>query len=332
MANIQPLVQIGVNYICFIMASQGVNWSFDNKTQYSDFLSDEHKNVLLNNKSALSFRDGNHGDLAISFFLFPAYLNLQTQEEIKGYYDMLSMCVASGDWSGMEEQYKADLQHIREFYTYCLSKYGDNRPGKEYTEKVKALSAVFCDNFERYHNTIWTQDKKYLDSIAKLIPDLWGGEDIISQWEKYTGLKFSAPSYRILLVSAMQHGPCANSLAFDTNTFPAGDDDKMMYYYKHFISHEVGTHLLVPFTINKVRNQKWQYLAYIAMENLAQYVNNQIFAFTDYNQSNEGYYHHNYFQKIYTELNRQYPKAPVLKLFKLAVKQAKRDKLKQDSN
>lgn len=330
MAFIQPLVQIGVNYICFIMASQGVNWSFDSEAQYKDFLSEEHRNALLNNKSALSFRDGNQGDLATSFFFFPAYLNLQTYIEMKEYYELLSDCVASGHWSAMEKQYITELKHIRKFNPYILSKYGDNRPGKNYEEIVKALGEVFCENFEHYLNTIWAQDKEYLDSIAKRIPELWGGKDIISLWENYTGLTFSDHSYRILLVKAMKHGPCANSLAFDTNTFPAGDDEKTMFYYKHFISHEIGTHLIAPITVNKTKHQKDIYIAYIAMENLAQYLNNQIFAFSEYNQSNEGYYHHKYFQKIYTELNRHHPKASALKLFKLAVKQAKMDKIQPE--
>jgi len=327
MAIIQPIVQIGVNYICFIMASQGINWSFDDITQYNDFLSEQHKKVLHESKSALSFADGNGGDLHVSFFFFPAFLNLKTQEENNEYYDILSKCVASGDWSAIEKRYKAELKHIREFMPFFLAKYSDSRLGVKHAERVKALGNVFTDNFQHYQTGIWPNEKVYLDKIALRIPDLWGGEDIISIWEKHTGLKFSAPSYRILLVSAMKHGPSANSLAFDTNTFSAGDDDKMMYYYKHFISHEVGTHLLVPFTINKVRNQKSIYIAYIAMENLAQYVNTKMFDFKDYNQSNKGYYHHQYFQNVFANLEIQYPKVSVLKLFKLAVTQAEKDKI-----
>ncbi len=61
------------------------------------------------------------------------------------------------------------------------------------------------------------------------------------------------------------------------------------------------------------------------MENLAQYLNIKMFHYTDYNRSDESYYHYHFFLELYEKLDKQYPMAKVQKLFKLAVKKAVKD-------
>lgn len=330
MPNIQPLVEIGVNYICFIMANQAINWDNDYQTTYADFLPADQRRILQDCKADLCFGNGNGGDLDGCFFFFPAYLNLKTEDENTDYYGLISYSVASGDWSDFELNYHKELEHVREFMPDYLSDEEHGRPSKSYARKVRELGKVFCDNFSRYLDTIWQSEKAFLDKYATQIPGLWGGEDIISIWEKQTGLQFTAPSYRILLVKAMLNGPGANSLAFDTNTFGIWDDESCLYYYKHFISHEVGAHLLGPVTVFAMTDADMIYFGYIAMENLARYLNVKMFDYEYGNDSSESYYHWEYFQKLYAELDKQNPEANVKTLFDLAVKQAVKDNIKPE--
>ncbi len=325
MPSILPLVQLGINYITYIFASQKINWSFVNETDSTPFLPEAQRNILLENKTLLTFSDGNAGILAPSFFFLPAYLNLDTQEKNTEYYSQLSDAVASENWSELENRYQSELKHIREFYPNFLTEIDNSKPGVYLADIVKDIGMVFMTNFTEYTTKHWEQEKAYLERIAKLIPSLWEGVDIISIWEKKTGLCFSAENYKILLVSAMQNGPNANSLAYDTNTFSAGDGADMLYYYKHFISHEIGTHLVLPYTVSKMTNPDTVYQAYIAMENLAAYINNQLFQFTEYSIFDEEYYHYNYFQTLYTKLQKKHPNSDVIMLFEMALKQAVSD-------
>lgn len=326
-ATIEVKVPLGLNYICFVMANQGINWMNRYREEYAGFLTKEHAQVMQDASTELSFRNADGGILALPFFFFPAYLNLDTEASFFEYYALLSQAVSSGKWSQLEKRYKTELHHIRKFMPYYLNNSHNGRPSADNAAIVKALGDVFCDNFHKYQSDVWDKDKAMLDKIAIQIPELWGGEDIIAQWEKQTKLVFNAPAYNILIVSAMTGGPSANSLAFDTNTFGVWDKEDCMHYLRHFISHEVGTHLLVPVTTNKLKTNKSIYLGYIAMESLAQYLNVKMFHFTDYNDSDKGYYHSDYFQDLYSKLDKQFPHADVKTLFRLAVKKAAKDNI-----
>lgn len=69
----------------------------------------------------------------------------------------------------------------------------------------------------------------------------------------------------------------ANSLHYGVNIFPAITEHCTKYYFDYFISHEIGTHILKPHTLDKAQvSEKNHRIYYIAFENLAKHINMKI--------------------------------------------------------
>jgi hypothetical protein len=316
----EPLVQFGVNYIVFIMASVGINWRNDYTEAYRNFLSPEGQHTLEINRSHLTFGDGDGGQLTCELFFFPAYLNLETSESARDYYTTLTTAIRSGKWSPFETHYAEPLAHIRAFYPGFLDHTGDANSMKLLADNADALAAVFLCNMERYRQEVWPQDKAMLERVAGRIPTLWGDTDIFAAWEQIVGIKFIAPSYRILLVAAMKGGPNANSLAFDTNTFYADDSPESYHYYYFFFSHEIGTHLLIP---EIIKTEEIDNIGYITQENLAKYYNERLLPNAHYEMG--GNYHDEYFAALFAELVKKEPAIRPVELYRKVVERARKE-------
>lgn len=110
-----------------------------------------------------------------------------------------------------------------------------------------------------------------MSPVADELNAYFSTRDLIGKWEEVTGKTWRRPNYQIRLCAALQRGPQANSLAYDVNTFYYVQD---MEWMKDFISHEVGTHILIDDNREVMRSDKYdQWLVYRGFENLARFFN-----------------------------------------------------------
>ncbi len=317
MTSIEPRIEFGVNYICFIHSLAGINWRLNDPARFTGFLSKDEMDILQTSRQELSFADGNGGALASVFFFLPSSCGLSTEEDFKRYFSKLSEAVGSGDWQPLESCYRDKIERIRGFMPNFL--HGpDSRPGVEYAERIEHIEKVFTRHITRYKSEVWPDEKNMLARVAKAISSFWDARTMIATWERLLRTPFDAPSYDILLVSAMQNGPSANSLAFDLNTFRADDAQNTLDYLRIFIPHEVGTHLFVRRLLNTHPGFDWDYVSYIAMENLCHFLNTKTFGFAPYFSRNDSFYHGGFFADFYEKKSADDP----LTLFRLAVERA----------
>jgi hypothetical protein len=108
----------------------------------------------------------------------------------------------------------------------------------------------------------------------------------------------------LIIVPSLQFGPRANSLHYGVNIFPAITEYCPKEYFDHFVSHEIGTHILKPHTFDKAQvTEENLRIYYIAFENLAKHINLMILSNGFRYELGEDYYEDSIFENIYNSLD-----------------------------
>jgi len=173
--------------------------------------------------------------------------------------------------------------------------------------KIGKLSAIYRANYASYMQLCWDGDRKLIDRTCKYIDGLFHDKDVIGEWESLTGMELLSDSYQLIIVPSLRFGPRANSLHYGVNIFPAITEDCPKEYFDHFISHEVGTHILAPCTIDIAQISEGELrVYYIAFENLAKHLNLKLLADNPDYELGEEYYEDSVFKSMYSELESEY--------------------------
>ncbi len=193
--------------------------------------------------------------------------------------------------------------------------------------KIKLLSNIYKAHYYKYMQYHWDADKALIERTCDYIHKIFAKNDIVGKWENLTGFELLADQYQLIIVPSLQFGPCANSLHHGVNIFPAITEYCTEYYFNHFISHEIGTHILKPYTWDKVRvPEENTRVYYIAFENLAKHFNLKILSNAYQYELGEDYYEDSIFEGIYNNLDSNNTE-DISSMYFAAIDQYKRLKL-----
>jgi hypothetical protein len=237
---------------------------------YKEAISQKDQAFLNANRKLISWEDGSAGPLTSFFVFIPGYINFQSQGEITEYFDLLSKTVKTGNCEVFTRKYELYFNKMSIMFGNLDIK-SKIRLVKKYSNVVTRLGRIYKNYYRIYHMTVWPQEKEKLEKTAKLINIEFQRRDLITVWENMVGLQFKTNDYQIVLFSANRNGPSANSLGYERNAFYYGQDVDHMV---KFISHEVGTHLLIDDMWQVLQMNRFEYLdVYKAYENLAEFYN-----------------------------------------------------------
>ncbi len=234
---------------------------------------------LVAHRQYINYGQGAIGPLTPVFVFLPCYLGLKSEAEFREYFEIVTAGLERGDFSQFLERYGqinwADpllaIYKARVFPTAA-----DLNVHPDLPDTARHLAAIWTRNFVAYTAKVWPKVQPVLQQRAKRLTALARERQLIARWERLLGESFQASRYEILLYSA-NNGLNANSLSYDKNTFYFDDpDDEHML---QFVSHEVGTHILLP-VMNRVAGSgryKFQDV-YNAYEILAMFYNQRIIA------------------------------------------------------
>ncbi|HNX00570.1 MAG TPA: hypothetical protein PLE74_10985 [Candidatus Cloacimonadota bacterium] len=296
------------NYLTFILCTCGINWRNEFSDQYSDFLNPKDKSFLINHATELSFGDGAGDPLMELFYFLPAHVCFEKDNRIIEYFQVLGYGASQGDFKQLFMRFHSDLEHIREYYPTFLNSFQETLAPERYS-LIHDLAGIYQKYYPIFLNTIWSQAWEDFEYNRAWIETLYKGKTIIGDWEILTGLTFRNESYKLGLIPYLKYGPQANSLSYDKNLFYGNTDENTLNYYRYFISHEVGTHLLKEYTLDRFSSEDenmWT-IAYIAMENIARFYNMKIIPISLKYPLGEMYYHESIFEKILTEIESEFP-------------------------
>ncbi|AKI97348.1 hypothetical protein [Kosmotoga pacifica] len=242
MKSIKTSLEIGTNYIFHLLSIARINYDNNYSHKYESTVSEKHREVLQKFKDRLSFANGNAGDLVEYMVFFPAYLGFNSQSDFERYFQLIKKA-AQGRREEFFQEYGTKISE-RKWLPEIDNKWFEALHSM--TEEIKILEEVYIENFTNYKDLVWPyeflQMKEKSDELNEKLKKL----DLIKSWEKITGSEFKAKEYEIVLVSAIEGGPNANSLGYNKNVFFSGAKTNWML---DFISHEVGTHIMADFAL-----------------------------------------------------------------------------------
>jgi hypothetical protein len=200
----------------------------------------------------------------------PAYLNFETQDEFNEYFDLLSESMRTNEFEAFAQKYNRRIKRMEMIMgPVDLGSYLQDLT--MYKEEILEFSKIFKNNFQTYYLNVWQIEKEKLKKKADILNNELPKYDFIGAWEKLTGIDFKTDLYEIVLFSANKNGPSANSLGYGRNTFYYGLDTNLLL---QFISHEVGTHILIDLISEAIRMNRFEFQdIYAAFENIAEFYN-----------------------------------------------------------
>ncbi|MEN6291898.1 MAG: hypothetical protein ABFD07_07790 [Methanobacterium sp.] len=303
MKKVIPIVSPAVNYLTYVQAICGINWEIEDKERKNEMLSEEDQVYMQSCADNLRFGDGSVSSLTEIFYFLPAYIFKENSAGIMEYFSCLEHCYDVGSPSPLIEEYGDHIKRMQEFNaSFLLTIKSLNQ--EEVLFKIKHLSTIYKTYYLKYLHLIWSHDKVIINRTFDYINETFSVNDIVSKWEVATGFDLLAEQYQLIIVPSLQFGPCANSLHYGVNIFPAITEYCPKEYFDHFISHEIGTHILKPHTLDKadIADDNFR-IPYIAFENLAKHINLKILSNRYQYELGEEYYEDAIFESIYNNLD-----------------------------
>jgi hypothetical protein len=297
------------NYVFHLMAVANIGYDSPYAPKYAHTIIPEDLAALRENRNLLRWGDGDMGHLTLLFVFVPVYLNLETKEDLKTYFSLVeegSRTQDSGPWF---EAYGDRLENLKEWLAPPGFFSAPFEPYQELPEPIRKLADIYIRNYGPYLENVWPIEKRRVEASAEALNEKLKRKDLIGIWERLTGLAFKFPRYEIILVSAAENGPSANSVGYERNVFWAGPDPE---YMEKFISHEVGTHILFDLFRGFMEEGRDFGTLYRAYESLAMHYNTMIYPEKTYAWN----YGEEFFLDIYARRHKDDPDLPARELLK----------------
>lgn len=309
MKRVVVVLEIGANYVFHLAALAKAGFESDYADTYRDTVVPKDLETLVSYRDRLQFGfgSGQGGDLAGILIFEPGYLNLDSEEALRDYFELLDHGFLTSDYSRFLKRFRTNPgDWVVKVDGEYLSQYAQSR------DAIRELGSVYINNFDTYINRVWPLESMKMESVAARLNEHFRAFDVIGKWEEVTGCTFRYDEYRIVLCSALKNGPTANSLGYNKNTFYHGHDLEWM---KDLISHEVGTHIMIDVYKELIRTGAYpSYLAYRAFENLARFYNLRVLDSRRLYKLGPNY-HEEEFEQVYSEV---LGKCPALSPFDVA--------------
>lgn len=321
--KIRAVCEAGPNYIFHTLSLTLSQAGNAYTKRYRDSLPKSDKALLGELRRLISSGNGTSGDLLFPAVFFPAYLNLDSQAALDRYFLLLDKALRPGHAGPFLKYYAGPLKRLtlwdeRGF----VPKYFSGL--RKYRKELAAISGVYSRNFGAYLKDVWPAERRKIEHAARKINAYFAGHDTIAAWESIAGRRFKCGLYQIVLCSAIQNGPNANSLGYDRNVFYSGGKISKTL---QLISHETGTHLLIDEFMRLISSNRFQYsTVYAAYECLCKFYNSLIlrrmpdYKMTQFNES--GYL------PVYKKLYASFPKPDPARMLVTAIRELQKRRTK----
>jgi hypothetical protein len=238
--KVRAAVAIGPNYAFHLMAVARIGFESGYADRYASSVIPEDLDFLRNHRDILTFGGGSTSELVAPIIAWPAYFNLDTREALKKQFDLLDRAFSSNDTAPFLSRYAPQIKKLEKWW-YTINDELLKLLAPQ-NDLIQDLGRIVVRNFDKYRSQVWPKEMPRLQEVAADIDSHFDNLDRIGQWEKITGRTFEFDVYHIVLCSAIENGPNANSLGYDQVVFYSGSPRESMM---QFISHEIGTHILI---------------------------------------------------------------------------------------
>jgi hypothetical protein len=265
--------RFGPNYLWHMLAVAKIGYDSEYADKYRETVNPDDFQYLESNKSLLEFEGSEGGELAGFFAGLPGWLHIETKQDFTKYFKALDISLRDGNLDPIVDAFN-DVDWSDRFFGKHLrhTEFPEERTG--IIEQADRLGQIYLRNMETYQREVWPIAQEALTNRANELNDYFGRQDYIAKWEEMLGIPFEAKSYEIALCYANKNGPDYNSLGYSGNLFYY---DKPFLKTCQFLSHEIGTHLLIDLYFDLANNQRYDHKKlYSAYETMAMFYNKLI--------------------------------------------------------
>ncbi|MFH1372500.1 MAG: hypothetical protein ABII79_01710 [bacterium] len=289
------------NYLWHLMAVARIGYDSEYADNFRHTVNPEDLACLEDNKALLAFGEGEGGDLSGVFTTLPAWLGFENEPDLKSYFEIVQTALQQGNLTPFVEAYpEADWSD--RFFAHYLKSAKFTPAESDLIEKSRRLSRVCVDNFDSYHQQVWPRVQPALARRAAELKDYFQKLDYVAKWEHLLGIPFAADQYEILLCYANKNGPDYNSISYSSNLFYY---DKPLEKTCQFLSHEIGTHLLIDIYFDLAAGGRYEHRKlYAAYETMAMFLNKLILG-TDELEYDLPRMNDKWHLKVYSEVYRK---------------------------
>lgn len=268
--QVKAVIEIGPNYAFHLVAVARIGFDSEYADRYLDSILPDDIAFLQKHKNLITFGVGTGSDLVDILPGFPAIFNLDSKRALEEYFSLLATGTGDGDFKPFLDRYSSSFEKLQLWIGAVIDE-NALKPFADYHEIIARLGEIATGNFDRYIENVWKLEEPKLSEVASKINDYFKNVDRIGQWENQTGLESKFDLLQILLCSAIKGGPDADSLGYDRVVFY---HDSPIEEMCQFISHEIGTHLLIDDFRRLAGSNRFPFAGlYEAMECLAHYYN-----------------------------------------------------------
>ncbi|MFN8549123.1 MAG: hypothetical protein U0527_14425 [Candidatus Eisenbacteria bacterium] len=230
--------RLGVNYLWHLLAAARVGYDSDYADRYRQSVDADAINVLERHGARIRFGNGETGSLTSLLAFLPGWLRLESHEALRGYLDTAEYCLECGSFAPLAAAFP-DANWEDPWYLHLPGHRFQPAPAE--TLAFHEIAECYVRNFERYATAVWPVARAAMETRRLQLATWFARRDLIADWERYLSIPFLAPRYEIMLCYSNRGGPDYNSLGYDGNLFFY---DKPFKQTCHFVSHEIGTHIL----------------------------------------------------------------------------------------
>jgi hypothetical protein len=261
------------NFLWHMLAVAKIGYDSDYSDKWRHTISEQDLLLLQSHRPLLKFGEGSGGALSAFFAMLPAWLPLETQSDLRNYFTALDRTLQARSLQPIADSFpQADWtdRFLREDLAHW-----DFPDDTSFLRSASSdIASMYLRHFDRYLTDIWPTALPSLESRARQLQEHFDRTDYIAAWENLLGLTFASPQYEMVVCFANKTGPDFNSLGYSGN---------LCYYDKpfdktwQFVSHEIGTHLMIDslFRLSAEPGIDFRKL-YAAFETLAMFFNRRL--------------------------------------------------------
>jgi len=277
--------RFGPNFLWHILATARIGYDSEYADQYRDTIQEDDLEYLKSVRSWLAFAEGESGELVVFFNIIPSFLRIDEEIQFRKYFDSLKIAFDKKSLKPIVDAFPSanwDDKFFREF----LQRAKIPERSNSLMDILGRFTDIYLRSLRPYRDIVWDGAQANMKKRRDELDDFFSREDYIAKWERFLKIPFVSNEYEFILCYSNKNGPDFNSIGYCGNLFYY---DKPFSRTCQFLSHEIGTHLLIDVYLSLAQTNKYNHRQlYSAYETLAMFYNKLILGVEklDYSLSN----------------------------------------------
>lgn len=261
---------ICTSYVFHMLSVANIGYENDYRTKYKDYHHLEDLKILKNNETYLTVEGGSRcGQLYTLMVGIPAtYDNIMDMDlYFHSIIELFSTGNLNREYSIFRNRYTGeafeDLSQQRAFVNEVYEIFNT------YSTEIINIAHVMLRNSKLFQEQIYEKTRPIVSEYTKAFKQTIGNfGDLMSKWEQTLLVTYKIPNFNVILIDSIDNGAQAIDINQLNDVFGMYDNHEVLV---RFISHELGTYLMMENLSDEVKSDLLDY--WNAIESLSSYLN-----------------------------------------------------------